>query len=48
MTPEQTMERRTMQPNRTDGNTLAREESPMDLSDSLGQVNLSGILDKNT
>ena len=50
-TPEETsMKRRSTQPSRSDENlleeTISHEESSMDISDSLGKVNLSGILNK--
>ena len=50
-TPEETsMNRRNTQPSRSGENLLdesiSREGSPMDVSDSLGKVNLSGILNK--
>ena len=50
-TPEETsMQRGSTQPSRSDENLLEEsiscEESPMDISDSLGKVNLSGVLNK--
>ena len=44
------MNRGSTQPSRSGENlleeTIQREESPMDISDSIGKVNLSGILNK--
>ena len=44
------MNRGSTQPSRSDQNpleeTIQREESPMDILDSIGKVNLGGILNK--
>lgn len=49
-TPEQSTMERTTQPSRSDENLLEEnmqtEQSPVDLSDSIGKINLSGILNK--